>query len=78
MKSTSPAVGVSAAYIGVGVCTRQTILPVFGSMALIQPLQSRIGSFVPQPLASPVYGMVATHLGSAPSLNTVHQSIALT
>ena len=46
--------------------------------ALIQPFHLSIGSLVPQPFDNPVYGIVATHFGSGPSLNTVHQSIALT
>src|SRR5882724_9141209 len=78
VSSTSPAVGVTAAYIGVGDSTRQRILPVPGSTALIQPCHLSSGSFLPQPLESPVYGTVATQAGSGPSLNTVHQSIALT
>src|SRR5215470_2966402 len=75
---TSPAVGVTAAYMGVGDLTRQRILPVVGSTALIQPCHFSIGSFLPQPLESPVYGTVATHWGSGPSLNSVHQSMAFT
>src|SRR5580693_5601929 len=75
---TPPAVGVTAAYIGVGRLTRHAILPVAGSIALTHPDHLSIGSLVPQPLASPVYGTVATHFGSGPNLNTVHQSIALT
>src|SRR5580704_5421370 len=78
VNSMLPAVGVRAAYIGVGQCTRQAILPLTGSTALIQPLHWLVGSFVPQPFASPVYGTVATHFGSGPLLNSVHQSIALT
>src|SRR5262249_36974283 len=58
--------------------TRHAIFPVFGSIALIQPAQLSIGSLVPQPLASPVYGTVASHFGSGPSLKKVHQSIAFT
>ena len=77
MNSTSPAVGVIAAYIGDGVFTRQAIVPLAGSTALIQPAHSLVGSFAPQPFASPVYGTVASHFGSGPSLNTEHQSIAL-
>src|SRR3954451_9392260 len=78
VSKTSPAVGVIAAYIGEGVFTRQAIFPDFGSMALIQPLHLSVSSFVPHQFASPVYGTVASHFGSGPSLNIAHQSIALT
>src|SRR5215475_7727408 len=78
VKSTLPAVGVKAAYIGVAHFMRQAIWPVCGSTALIQPAHLLVGSLLPQPLASPVYGIVATHFGSGPDLNTVHQSIAFT
>src|SRR5215470_18478559 len=73
VSSTSPAVGVNAAYMGVGDLIRQRIFPVFGSTALIQPFHLSTGSFFPQPLDSPVYGTVATQVGSGPSLNSVHQ-----
>src|SRR5262245_33876221 len=76
VSSTPPAVAVSAAYIGEGVFTRHAIFPDFGSMALIQPLHLSVGSLVPQPLASPVYGNVASQVGSLPRRNSVHQSIA--
>src|SRR5215470_3100422 len=69
VSSTPPAVGVNAAYIGVGDLMRQRILPVFGSTALIQPCHLSTESLLPQPFDSPVYGTVATHLGSGPSLN---------
>ncbi len=78
MNSTSPAVGVTAAYIGDGVFTRQAIFPDAGVDRVDPAVHSSVGSFVPQPFASPVYGTVASHLGSGPSLNNAHQSIALT
>ena len=77
VNSTPPAVAVTAAYIGDGVLSRHAILPLFGSTALTQPLQRSVESFEPQPLARPVYGTVASQVGSLPSLNTVHQSIEL-
>src|SRR5206468_2860470 len=78
VNKTLPAVGVNAAYIGAGVLMRHAILPLFGSTALIQPFHLSIGSLVPQPFERPVYGIVAIHFESGPSLNTEHQSIALT
>ena len=53
-ENDSRRIGVNAAYIGVGVWMRQAIFPLFGSTALIQPDHSDVGSFVPQPFASPV------------------------
>ena len=44
----------TAAYIGDGVFTRQAIFPDRASIALIQPFHLSVGSFVPQPFASPV------------------------
>ena len=59
MNSTLLAVGVHPAYIGVADLTRQAILPVFGSTALIHPDYFAMELSVPRPLASHAHGMVA-------------------
>src|SRR5215831_9146200 len=50
VKTTSPAVAVTPATMGVGACQRHFIFPVFASIALSHPFHWLLGSKVPQPL----------------------------